>query len=782
ILSAVRRSVPGLPEVDPVELGKLRTLDEITARLGSAKLPARAGTERAGTEQASAERAGAEQADTEQVGGLVRYAVRMTPSAAPGFALKGLRDGRIVVTDDGRGIATHVVKRLVAAGADAVVGVAEGAYGVIHLGGLKDVTSVDEAVAVQRDVFATARTVADKCGVFVTVQDTGGDFGVSAQERAWLGGVAGLTRTARREWAGAGVKAIDIERGRRTSAAVAQAIVNELLAGGSTTDVGLRADGTRLVVEAVVTGQPEARHEITGNDVIVATGGARGVTAEALKELARQHKPKLVLLGRTPRHEEPAHLKEITDEAALKRAVVDHVTKTTGKPPLPAKVNAEVSATLAAREVAKTVADIRQAGSQVRYVAVDARDHVALRRELDTVRQEWGPITGIVHGAGVIADKRIAEKTDDQFDRVFDTKVEGLRGLLAATENDPIRTLCVFSSISAHVGNPGQCDYAMANEVLNQVAHAQARPGRLVRSIAWGPWEGGMVSPSLADHFHSQGVPLIPIAEGARQFVAELTGAGEDVHVVISAGEAGPIDGAEDTTERGEILLSARTHAYLADHDIEGTPVVPIALALEWFSAHSDVVTDVKVLRRIGLDNFTGTGDRITVERTGDALSIGKHYSGRVGTTTSPRQWREPVTQPASPDIYDGHLLFHGPGFQVIQEVGGISAGGAVATVAGAREMGWCGRNWHTDPAAVDGGLQLALLWAHQVLGRASLPMGVKECRTHKPGLLDGTTRCVLTARQTWADGAECDIAFVDADGSVRAELIGVELVARPEG
>lgn len=61
-------------------------------------------------------------------------------------------------------------------------------------------------------------------------------------------------------------------------------------------------------------------------------------------------------------------------------------------------------------------------------------------------------------------------------------------------------------------GNAGQSDYAMANEVLQQVASAEQarRPDCLVRCVAWGPWQGGMVTPALAAHFGRAGVPLIP--------------------------------------------------------------------------------------------------------------------------------------------------------------------------------------------------------------------------------------------------------------------------------
>jgi len=134
------------------------------------------------------------------------------------------------------------------------------------------------------------------------------------------------------------------------------------------------------------------------------------------------------------------------------------------------------------------------------------------------------------------------------------------------------------------------------------------------------------------------------------------------------------------------------------------------------------------------------------------------------------------------PDVYDGRMLFHGPQFQVIEEVQGISASGAVAVLTGAEQMGWNRATWHTDPAAIDGGMQVAVLWAEQVLGCATLPMGVTEIRTYQPGLYRGPTRCVVRARDVWSGGAECDIALLGEDGAVRAELFTVSLVPRPPG
>src|SRR5262249_51027615 len=176
-------------------------------------------------------------------------------------------------------------------------------------------------------------------------------------------------------------------------------------------------------------------------------------------------------------------------------------------------------------------------------------------------------------GAGGSRATRRADKAGEAFARVFDTKVAGLRAVLAATAEDPLTLMCVFSSVAARYGSAGQSDYAMANEVLNQVACAEQarRPGCLVRSVGWGPWDAGMVTPARRERFQSLGVPLIPVAAGAWAFAAELAGSpgapGDVQVVVLPPGSAGSLDGSAPRAA-AEVQVSARSHPYLADHDI----------------------------------------------------------------------------------------------------------------------------------------------------------------------------------------------------------------------
>ncbi|MFJ8349306.1 SDR family NAD(P)-dependent oxidoreductase [Streptomyces sp. NPDC094153] len=842
ILSAVRRSVGDMATGDVGELGKLRTLREIVEALTDAgrqvgtpapDAPAAAPAMPAAPKMPSApEVAGvpelpgtpaipAMRTESGQETALTRLVPRAVESPASGLATAGLLDGPLVVTGEGpegSALTGLVARKLAEHGVDAIATaeVSEDARGVVHLGGLIGSGAPDEAREVNRSVFRAARTiaaqVAERGGLFVTVQDTGGDFGLGGHspDHAWLGGAAGLTRTAAKEWPGASVKAVDCERGGRSDEEVAEAIVRELLEGGPDLEVGLRADGTRTTLRAMPAPVlPDGTRRITPESVIVATGGARGVTAAALLDLARTHRPRIALLGRTAPAPEPEGLASAADEPALTRLLAERSARDAADSS-PARIAARAREILAAREVRATLEALEAAGSPVRYVQVDVRDEDAVAAALCDVRDVWGPVTGIVHGAGVLADKLIADKTDEQVESVMSTKVDGLRALLAATADDPLDVICLFSSVAAVFGNAGQSDYAMANEILAQVASAEQarRPGCLVRCVAWGPWRGGMVTPALAGHFGRSGVPLIPLEQGAAAFTAELDGAAGEARVVLVAGDDPEALSPAGDPRPAELLVRADSLPQLADHAIAGVPVLPVAMVLNWFAGAATawlpeaagllVLRDLRVYQKCALPDLAGTGHRLTLHGSrgpaGSPSGLEAELRGDSGVAhfravldtgaeePDPAAWSSPdgLKPLDCAELYDGENLFHGPRFRSVRSVHGVSEHGAEAVVAGVPALEWPGEHWPLDPAAVDGALQLALVWAQEALGAATLPMAVAECRVHRRGPVEGTVRCVLRGRKVHSTGARCDAALVDADGTVRLELLGVELVRRP--
>jgi len=588
ILSSLQEKAPYIPEVDATELPNLETLGEVLGLMESyldgeapspdsapepapepapdsasapepepapesdpapAPEPAKIELERDVAPDAEAgfhvlDATNVEESITST--GLVRLEVHEVPAPASGHNMMDSMGGDLlVVTDDGAGLARILVGKLRQKGlrVDLVTReVPKSARGVIFTGGMRPVLDRHSAIPVNREAFRAANRVADQMtnvgGVFITVQATGGDFGLTGEGgvHAWLGGLAGLARTASKEWSRAKVKAIDIERGSRSSGELAQVLFDELFKGGPEREVGLHEDGTRTTLKDRAAPPRPGPTVLNKKSVVVVSGGARGVTAGCMVELARRHQSRFLLLGRSTVEEEPACCEGLTADAELKKALLqDAVAR--GQSPKPVELGRLATAVLAGREISATVDGIQAAGGEALYLPVDLRNANALQDALARARHKWGPITGLIHAAGVLSDKRIMDKTQEQFDLVFDTKVQGLRNLLDATADDPIDLLCLFSSVAARHGNLGQCDYAMANEVLNQVAllEAQKRRGEcLVRSINWGPWEGGMVTPTLAAHFKKLGVPLISQVAGATYLAEELqSDPGSSVQVMV---------------------------------------------------------------------------------------------------------------------------------------------------------------------------------------------------------------------------------------------------------
>ena len=157
------------------------------------------------------------------------------------------------------------------------------------------------------------------------------------------------------------------------------------------------------------------------------TGGARGITALVAAELARAWRPTLLIVGTTPEPTgpEPDDTAGLSGEAELKAALHARLRRE-GRPAGPAEIEAGLpgAAPRPARS-ARTSRSSDAAGARVEYAQADVRDPAALAAVLDGWRGGYGDPVGLIHGAGLIKDKLIREKTPESFDRVLGTKVDG---------------------------------------------------------------------------------------------------------------------------------------------------------------------------------------------------------------------------------------------------------------------------------------------------------------------------------------------------------------------
>ena len=307
------------------------------------------------------------------------------------------------------------------------------------------------------------------------------------------------------------------------------------------------------------------------------------------------------------------------------------------------------------------------------------------------LQHQWGPVRGIIHGAGVLADQKIEDKTKEQFDRVYQTKIHGLASILNHVDPQELRLLGLFSSYTARFGRIGQLDYAIANEVMNKLARQFSLhyPQCRVASFNWGPWDGGMVQGGLKKLFAAEGVGLIPLEAGADLLVSEFeqtdsqsveilvlaphrdssmgtvtSGAAirprtasaavnsslptsppsVDAEVTTSATSSPAFRSASPvTSDRGDDLkvaleldLDVAKYPFLESHVIGGKAVLPVAMILEWM-AHAAIHRNPG-LELQGFDEFRvyqgirlGADDRVRLKvLLGKTIRTEARFTARV--------------------------------------------------------------------------------------------------------------------------------------------------------
>jgi NAD(P)-dependent dehydrogenase (short-subunit alcohol dehydrogenase family) len=577
--------------------------------------------------------------------------------------------------------------------------------------------------------------------------------------------------------------------------------------------------------------------------VVLVTGGARGVTAEAAVALAGAFKPTLILTGRTPppTGPEPAWLAGLTDEAALKKAIAEHL-KGDATPKAVGEYHAKVTAQ---REIRRTLERVSAAGGKGAYFAVNVAAGRAVADLLHQVKVKYGSVTAVVHGAGVLADKKIENLTPEQFDHVYTTKVDGIRTLLDLLGGEDLKAVVLFSSTTARFGRVGQMAYAAANEVLNKIAQAEARkrPASRVVAINWGPWEGGMVTPALRKVFEAEGIGLIPLADGGNFVVQELNAAGRAVEVIAlgsrakvagsapvpaaprtpppvgvpAAGASGPTPPPggppPELAVAFERAVDVASHPVLRSHVLDGRAVLPMAVHLEWL-AHAALhgnpglvfhgVNDLRVTHGVMVEDGASAGLRLMAGKAvkQDKLFAvpvelrGKRRDGRdvihsraevilaAALPKPPAADKPPVVQPyphPTEEVYR-YFLFHGSDLHGIEAVDGLTdvafMGTAYPAPAPAEWFADPLRSaWVADPLVLDASFQMMILWSFAQHGAGSLPCFAGRYRQYRRAFPAGPTKVVIRVTRDNGSFARADIDYLDADGVVVAQLQDYECV-----
>ncbi len=519
-------------------------------------------------------------------------------------------------------------------------------------------------------------------------------------------------------------------------------------------------------------------------DLCLVTGGVRGITALAAAALAESTGCTLVFAGRTPA-EDPG--------------------------------------------VVAALHDLRER-VDVYYRRCDIADPDAVR---DLLAWAWprGEIRGLLHGAGVNEPRRLGDVTAESLRRTLRPKVDGLRVLLDAA-GAGLALVVGFGSIIGRQGLAGQAEYCLANDWLRVDLErwASTHPQCRTHLLEWSLWSGtGMgVRLDVLDNLRRQGVEPIEPRQGVAAFGAVLADPDAPVTVLVSSRfpatptltVAGPADPllrfAERTHARVpgveavvEADLSLGADPYLADHRIDGTPVLPAVVGLEAMTQaallagagagpwsltgvefRSPVVVDGPDGRAVRLAALTTTGGADVVLRDDTDRFHTDRFVAHVGPARERPAARVPAEPPprsAAPHPFYGHLLFHSGRFRRLAGYTALSAFRVDAWIQAGDEHSWFSQ-FHSpdlllgDPGAHDAALHALLAC---VPHRRALPVGVDRVTVW--GAPRGPVRVLAWETAHSADEYTFTVELVDRHGAVVSKWQGLRLrvvaeLAWPQG
>ncbi|MCB1921485.1 MAG: SDR family oxidoreductase, partial [Candidatus Competibacteraceae bacterium] len=646
-------------------------------------------------------------------------------------------------------------------------------------------------------------------GRLLTVSGLGGEFGRNglpdtAQNIFPSGaGLTGLVKTLNLEWnpdaaePGFIGKALDIDPDDDPERLAALAF-QELALPGGRREVGYPG-GVRTIfrtVPASLSPLPTPRRQPDEDWIVLATGGARGVTAETLRELAL-FRPTLILLGRTPLPDsEGAVIRHLPDAAALRRHLLAQASAE-GRTVKPAEVERNIQSLLRDREIRANLADFTAMGAQVDYRVVDVRNETEMVALLKALYQTHGRIDAVIHGAGVIEDGWFLDKSGESMDRVIDAKVDSAFLLAKYLRPETLKFIAFFTSVAGRFGNRGQADYATANEIVARLAwRLRTRWGDAVKiaAIHWSPWDrtthgAGMVTPEVRRQFEARGVHLVNATAGRRFLLNELLyGPTDEVELVagdypweyaearLSAlpGQVDPsliietphallqggrLTELNPTSWQFEKTVDLITDPYLDHHRLDGVPVLPFAVAMEYMAEAVAIhrlelpileLEDVRLLQGLRLTQDAlaikiqvheqaasvpepqrcavtlGAGDQSERPAYRATVVIGKNQPA-----LSRPQELPPNPLQASPATITAEeayrrWLFHGPLLQTIATIEAINHQGIDLRLTPSRTEQFCpfteNSAWRFDPGWIDAIFQAVLIWSRALRGSATLP------------------------------------------------------------
>ena len=600
------------------------------------------------------------------------------------------------------------------------------------------------------------------------------------------GGGAAFARSLAREHDGLQVSLVDLPIGVQ---GVAEWAVNEVArASPSYSEAYYEATGMRRVpvLRPLFDEPTDQPLPLRPADVLVVSGGGKGIGAECALALAKQTGVRLGLIGRSP-----------SDDTGLKA----------------------------------NLARMKAAGVEVCYEQADVTDPDAAHRAVARIESRLGRVTAILHAAGINRPQLASSLDLETLHATVSVKVEGARNLLAAVDTASLRLLIGFGSIIARIGLRGEVHYGLANEWLERLIDdfAAGHPHCRCMTLHWSVWAGTGMGERLGslETLAHQGVAALTIDQGVAA-LERLVRQPPPATAIVITGRFGTPPAVElggtlpllRFVERPRVYypgielvvdsdISLATDPYLRDHVIGGTAVLPAVFAFEAIAQVVRALTGDKALPAIeGMilrPIVIGDEEKLTIRlaalrRTADRIDIVVRSSAdgfqtdhvRAGVPLAgPSMDQEADLLPVlgfssakrlaldpDRDLY-GKLLFHAGRFRRLAGYTQVSAAGCTAEIASAATERWFIPFLPADLVLGDPGARDAVLHALQVCvpHRRVIPTAVDRILL-APLEASEPYRVIARECQSIGDSYTFDVDVLDRTGEVVEQWRGLTLQA----
>ncbi|MEM7480043.1 MAG: SDR family NAD(P)-dependent oxidoreductase [Acidobacteriota bacterium] len=572
---------------------------------------------------------------------------------------------------------------------------------------------------------------------------------------------------------------------------------DEALAANGYGEARWDADGRRYVphlehrplAATSAVGVSGAETEPLGSaDVLLVSGGGKGIASECALDLARRSGARLILLGRSRPEESP--------------------------------------------ELAANLDRFRAAGVEFRYVSADVNDPAAVALAVAGAQEVVGSVTGLLHGAGLNTPRLLAALDGKAFRRTLAPKIGGLHNILAAIEPERLRLLVTFGSIIARMGLRGEADYATANEwlTLETERFAREHPNCRCLALEWSVWSGVGMGERLGrvEGLIREGITPIPPELGVDLLARWIASPEAPVAMVVGSRFGTPptmrlahrelpllrfLESPRVVFPGVELVvdseISGDSDPYLSDHVFRGERLLPAVIGLEAMAQAATALLgreDLPVFEQAEFRRpvVIAEGQRVRLRVAALARSDGRvevvlRSSGSDFKTDDFRALCRFSEQPGEPppadfiaspstangttlpleaegDLY-GPLFFHTGRFRRIQGYRELSARSCVADIPGNGAVPWFGRYLPPRMLLGDAAVRDALLHGIQVCvpHATILPVGVDRIEVCE---LSSKADYVLSARERRREGNTFvyDVELSDGSGRLCERWSGLRL------